>query len=402
MNKNVFKLNQGNQLFYSTVFKFKEINDNSFVSVYSRNNRLGYQRALNERHLKKIVMSLKKDDSPISPTSILLGINSDRVIVDSENDITSSLEFIPEDNSNKIFRIIDGQHRINSIARYIEELSIKGKQEEVKRLEDYEFSVIIMPIDKYERIKEVEVFQAINSKAKPLKTDLTKLALTRYQEMGRITSEDYSSHITHRIIFSLNDNTPYNESDFENYESSQENVWKNAIIIDVNNDDEIGVIGYSAFMKSIEPICKFYSDRIIEENNIINFSYEEFDRLLNLISNDLTFKLFIPTWNIIREKWGKCFVFSKLNLETEIFFNENYYIQKNMGLRPLHQILFELIKDSDDINNFEEILKSFEEKILQSTVSYKDWEKGGRFKGLSSEGGFKYIKEIILGTNSDI
>ncbi|MED3876280.1 DGQHR domain-containing protein [Lysinibacillus capsici] len=402
MNKDVFKFKQGDQVFYSTVFNFDEIYNNSFVSVYSRKNRLGYQRALNERHLKKIVMSLKKDNSPISPTSILLGIDSERVIIENEYEVTSNLKFINCNENNELFRIIDGQHRINSIARYIEELILKEKFEDIQKLKNYEFSVIIMPIENTKRIREVEVFQSINAKAKPLKTDLTKLALIRYQEMERINSIDYVSHITNRIIFSLNDNAPYNEDDTPIYDTKQINVWKNAIIVDVNNDDEIGIIGYSAFSKSIEPICKFYSDRYINTRNIENITYEEFDKELNLISNELTFKLIIPAWNIIREKWQKCFEQKHINLDTEVFYNDNYYLQKNMGLRPLHQIIFEIIKETDDLYNYQEILRLFEFKLVKSPVSNKDWEKAETFKGLSSESGFKLIKDVILGNNNDL
>ena len=185
MIKNAFHYTQGDQVFYSTVFTYKEIIDNSIVSIYSRKNRLGYQRALNDRHLKKIVLSLKTEEAPISPTSILLGIDEDNInIKPFEKDIIS-LEFTKSGDENT-FRIIDGQHRIMSIKRYIEELRDKNLSNEIERIENYHFSVIIMPIKKEKRIREVEVFQSINAKAKPLKTDLTKLALIRYEELEKL------------------------------------------------------------------------------------------------------------------------------------------------------------------------------------------------------------------------
>lgn len=392
MEKRTFKYIQGNQTFYSTVLTFKEIIENSIVSIYSRDNRLGYQRALIERHLKKIVVSLKTEDTPISPTSILLGIDEDNLI-ESDNDNITSLQF-NKDNDGHIFRIIDGQHRIMAMKKYIDELTDRGEIEKLNELYSYEFSVIIMPISSNRRITEVEVFQSINAKAKPLKTDLIKLALTRYQELEKITDLDYTNHLANRIIYSLNDDKPYNE-DQRVFPGNMLNAWENAIIIDVNNDDEIGVIGYSAFYKSIEPICNIYTNNI-ESNFNENTTYDELDSHLNLLSNELTFELFIPCWNIIMKKWKNCFSYKKLSFDYAIYYDEEFYIQKNMGLRSLHHILYTIIKSEDiHIKEYSEILNKFQEIINSSKLIDDDWKKGGRFKGLSSEAGFKHIETII-------
>ncbi|MCC2327158.1 DGQHR domain-containing protein [Bacillus wiedmannii] len=392
MEKRTFKYIQGNQTFYSTVMTFKEIIENSFVSIYSRDNRLGYQRTLIERHLKKIVVSLKTDDTPISPTSILLGIDEDNLI-ESSIDNMISLQFNRDDGGH-IFRIVDGQHRIMAMKKYIDELTDRGDLNKLNEINSYEFSVIIMPISIYKRIKEVEVFQSINAKAKPLKTDLIKLALTRYQELEKINQLDYTNHLANRIIFSLNDNKPYNEEQ-NLFTGDIINVWENAIIIDVNNDDEIGVIGYSAFYKSIEQICKFYTSNI-ETNFNENTTYEELDKHLNMLSNELTFELFVPCWKIIMDRWKKCFSYKKLSFDFEIYYNEEFYIQKNMGLRSLHNILYTIIKSEDvNIKDYSYILNQFREIIYSSKLIDEDWKKGGRFKGLSSEAGFKHIENII-------
>ncbi|MGG2028729.1 DGQHR domain-containing protein [Gottfriedia sp. S16(2024)] len=395
MIKEAFHYTQGNQVFYSSVFSYKEIINSSIVSIYSRENRLGYQRALNERHLKKIVLSLKTEESPISPTSILLGIDQDNINIKQFNNDTISLEFTKSQDEN-IFRIIDGQHRIMSIKRYIQELMDKNLYKDIEEIEEYKFSVIIMPIGTENRIREVEVFQSINAKAKPLKTDLTKLALIRYEELERLTNIDYSKHLANRIIFSLNDNGSYDENEKLDFIKNKTNVWKNAIKIDINNDDEIGVIGYSAFYKSIEPICKFYVEEI--RSQILNeVTFEYLDALLNDLSDQLTFNLFIPMWDIISNKWNECFTINKLSYENEVYFDEDYYIQKNMGLRPLHHIMIEIIKKNESSKlNYDVLLEEFNNVINFSTLSSKDWKKAGRFKGLSSEAGFKHIENIIL------
>lgn len=392
MKKAAFKYTQADQLFYSTVFTYSEVKNNSIVSIYSRDNRLGYQRALNERHLKKIVVSLKKDKTPISPTSILLGIDEEKIEEIEESNGLTSVKFIGNSDGS-IFRIIDGQHRITSIERYIEELKRKDSQHEIEELEGYEFSVIIMPIKNDYRRREVEVFQSINAKAKTLKTDLTKLALIRYEELEKVNDIDYSDHLAHRVIFSLNDNAVYDETN--NCSATRINVWENAIKIDVNNDDEIGIISYNAFYNSIIKICEI----VIEKRNpdILNqMNFEDLDNYLNKRSNELTLGLLIPTWEIIKGKWEKCFELNNITLDKSVYYDENYYIQKNMGLRSIHLILLDLINKDGDLN-FLSILEEFRLVIEQSTLDYFDWEKGGKFKGLSSEAGFKHIKSIIIG-----
>lgn len=397
MKKDVFSYNQGNQDFYSTVFSFKEINNNSMISIYSRNHRLGYQRGLDEGHLKKIIKSLKNNEEPISPTSILLGIDQENIRIESKENNCSSLTFT-EINNNPLFRIIDGQHRIKAIEQHIKNLRNNNDIKELKKFEEYEFSVIIMPISNKNRIKEVKVFQSINAKAKPLKTDLTRLALIRYEEMEKITEIDYDKHLAHRVIFSLNDNNEYEENNTSKYKNSELiNVWVNAIKVDVNNDDEFGVVSYSAFLKSIEQICSFYTQDLKKElknKKLVNKSYKILDDRLNSLSNKLTFQLFIPIWEVVNKKWEGCFRMNNLMLEDEMYFDEDYYIQKNMGIRPLHNILLNIITN-DNYMDFKKIINEFIIIINHSNLTSEDWKKGGKFKGLSSEAGFKHIESII-------
>jgi DGQHR domain-containing protein len=384
--KIVFKYKQKGHTFYSAILTYKEIIKNSSVSVYNRENRMGYQRALNDRHLKKIVRSLKIEQLPISPTSILLGVDEENLIFEKDK------IKINKDQRENNFRIIDGQHRIMAIKKYIEELSKTKNFETIQEIEEYQFSVIIMPINKNKKIKEVETFQAINSKAKPLKTDLTRLALIRYQELEKIKEVDFGEHLSHRIMFSLNDNKPFKTELEDCLNKGYYNVWKDAIKLDVNNDDEIGIIGYSAFSKSIMPICNHY----LSNELIFDLDFESLDELLNAISDDVTFKLLIPIWNVVRERWPSCFLEHKA-LNSEIYFNEDFYIQKNMGIRPIHQILLNIVKGLGvEYKNYNVIIENFKIVLNNSKLTVDDWKKGGKFKGLSSEAGFNHIENVIL------
>jgi len=64
---------QYNQKFISLTLDYKTINTNSEVLIYGE-HRYGYQRAVNELHLSKMVATLQNTNEILSPTSILLGV----------------------------------------------------------------------------------------------------------------------------------------------------------------------------------------------------------------------------------------------------------------------------------------------------------------------------------------
>ena len=63
-----------------------------------------------------------------------------------------------------------------------------------------------------------------------------------------------------------------------------------------------------------------------------------------------------------------------------------------MGVKSLHGLLSDIYLET---NNVVETIHEFKELIKKSSLTSADWEKNGKMKGLSSEAGFKIIREMI-------
>jgi len=366
---NALKYLQGDQEYFITVMPFSVINNISYALIYG-NNDYGYQRALNPTHFKKIYKSIIKLNELISPTAIVLGVNrSEFINIENKQDNIFRLNI---DESNKIFRIIDGQHRLKGL-----ELAAIDRGE----LLDYNLSVIIMVIEDDKRRTEVRVFNDINSKAKPLKMDLTILALYKYDILEKVLEFDIKEHVAIKVAHILNEGK---------YEKP---IWKNAIKLDVNNSNSIGSIGFKTFYESIQAIC---AKLVKEEELINNDSLDEIFEFVDYNAKKIANELLNPCWEIIYYKWEKCFknAIEISNYEDiETFFNKDYYLQKTMGAKALNGLIFDCLKDHcEDISN---AIMQFKKRIEKSMLINDDWKVGGKLAGLSSEAGFRKIKDLI-------
>ncbi len=249
----------------------------------------------------------------------------------------------------------------------------------------YLFNVVIIVLEEKDRIKEVELFRSINSKAKPLKTDLAMLAMYNYETIFRIKSISIEEHLKARTIFKLNE-----ESEF-----CGTNYWINGIKVDVNNRQALGSIGFKAFGESIHNIVKQYVEKQNVEVDSKDQDFDNINLMLNKFSEDITKNLILPAWEIVNEKWPETFL-EMNNIQNEekekTFYDKDYYIQQTMGVKSLHGILTDLYKESRDEK---ETIERFKELITKSSLKHNDWKKKDKMRGLSSEAGFKIIREMI-------
>ncbi len=384
---------QYDQRFITTTLSFKSLSEISEVLKYGE-SKYGYQRGVNELHLNKMVSTLKNTKDILSPTSIILGVNSENIEkcikginIGSDIDFYDDREQIVVLNLDEIdfkFRIVDGQHRIAAFNKYLSDTSIEIDNRE--NLEQkYLFNVVIIVLEEKDRIKEVELFRSINSKAKPLKTDLAMLAMYNYETIFRIESINIEEHLKARTIFKLNE-----ESEF-----SGTNYWINGIKVDINNRQALGSIGFKAFGESIHSIVKQYVEKQNLEVDSKDQDFDNINLMLNNFSEDITQNLILPAWKIVNEKWPETFL-EMNNIQNEekekTFYNKDYYIQQTMGVKSLHGILTDLYKESRDEK---ETIERFNELITNSSLKHNDWKKKEKMRGLSSEAGFKIIREMI-------
>ncbi|MEB6196557.1 DNA sulfur modification protein DndB [Mammaliicoccus sciuri] len=396
MKRIVNEYYQYKQRFLTTILNYETLIEKSEVLHYGK-DKFGYQREVNKLHLNRMVNTLKNTNEVLSPTSIILGVNSSEIEKCLEEvSICQKIDFYDKNEKlwildiNKMkdlrFRIIDGQHRISAFEKYLSDVSNEDeKADHLKKT--YLFNVVIVVLDDVDRIKEVELFRTINSKAKPLKTDLAMLAKYNYEILfERTNGIDFLEHIKARIIFMLN----------ENYSHTKDPYWTNGIKVDVNNSQALGSIGFKAFSESIHGIVKKYVDsnhELFEE--LLKKEFPEVNSTLDRSAKEIVEGVLLPVWRIVFKKWYKT-ILEKKNIKNEeievTYYDKNYYIQQTMGVKSLHGLLNELFVSYEEMI---ENIHKFESIIENSSLKSEDWKKNGKMRGLSSEAGFKIIREII-------
>lgn len=396
MKRLVNQYYQYEQRFLTTTLNYGTLIEKSEVLHYG-DTEYGYQRVVNALHLNRMVNTLKKTNEILSPTSIILGVNASdinnclkEVSIDSEIDFYDESESFLVLDIDKVqdfrFRIVDGQHRIAAFEKYLSEASTEDPKADHLR-KTYLFNVVIVVLDDNERIKEVELFRTINSKAKPLKTDLAMLAKYNYEILYEKTEGiDFLEHIKTRIIFKLN----------EEYSKKDIPYWTNGIKVDVNDNQALGSIGFKAFGESIHGIVKKYVDSNPSEyEKLTENNFTQIDIILDRFATEIIEIVLLPSWEIVFTKWDKLILMTKniKNEEVELtYYDKEYYIQQTMGVKSLHGLLNELYSTSE---NAKEAVSCFKKIIENSSLKSEDWKKNGKMRGLSSEAGFKIIREMI-------
>lgn len=379
-NYKTIKYNQGFkdsiETFYTTIVPFKFVDKYSKVMVYNY-NRLdyGYQRALNTSKCKLMSKDLL-DGNLISPTSIILSCSKsdfEKHCISARTDGLLSLK----EKTGKIFRIVDGQHRIEAI---------RIASDRNADFLDYMLNVIIYIVEDNNRYPEVKMFNDINSKATGVKLDLAILAKYNYDILENKNIIDIIEHVTVLSMFNLN--------------KDPHSVWQNGIKIDVNDKKFPGNVGFKSYYESIVKIVKKYIKQDIINDFVQNERKEKF-KIVSKLATEINRKIFIPVWKAIEEKWPYCFQDTIYEYEKgdfrQIKYKDSMYIQKTVGVKAVNK----LIDSNINIDNLSKSISKICELINNSPLVSSDWEKGGIFTGLSSLSGVNVIYKILESGNID-
>lgn len=364
---------QNNQEYISGLFLFKTISALSEVLVYKQSED-GYQRLPNRTHYLKIKnYILKNQESFKFPTSIILGTDKDKIEKLIKKDSCGEYIEIDSDFNKKVFRIVDGQHRIEGI---------REAALEKPSLNDLLLNAIILISPSGYKSVELEAFIDINSTAKRISTDLATLARFDYEiKEKRISAPNPIKHIATKTAFHLKEDNP-------------QSLWGSAIKFDIHSEISLGIVGVTLFRESIESIVSVYLEKKFTDgaNKLESELIAYYDDVASQIAIEIE-----DVWNnIIRKKWSECFSESIAKNEVgelkTIFYSNEYYIQKTLGVKVLNGLYGEILKQIG-INDQSKI--AFKELIQNSKVMSRDWRKGGPFSGLSSESGFARIRKMI-------
>lgn len=360
MKITAFKYKQSQMTFFSFIIDSNLLWDRTEVLVYGKSD-FGYQRELKNEHRKSIENYIKsRQDDFLLPTSIILAIDKSKYenlakknIIENDNVTIEEIE-IP-DNAEFKFRIVDGQHRLAAL----KELATSIK-----------LNIITMIVDEdpIKKIVEVDTFITINSKAKRIPVDLAELAKYRYHVLAKEDIKEGNEaveYVAMKIVTDINDTN---------------GVWNKAIKVEIHGDKH-GIVGVSAFKKSIEPLVKKFIQAKAGKN------IKDLDDLTNELVDIIN-----TAWDICASKWRYCFD----SIDGSLTYSGNYYIQKTIGISALNGILSETANSLDGSNlTKENVLSSYNDIINRSNVKIDDWEVGGRMSGLSSESGFAKIRKFI-------
>lgn len=375
-NIRISKFKQNQTELISLVLPFKLINELSEVKVYG-DSPDGYQRKPNKIHYTKVKNYITSNFEDFKfPTSIILGTDEDMFTKEFIREDNCGLYLdLSKDKIGKIFRIVDGQHRIEGLR-----LALKDN----KVINEFLLPVIIILSNPQKKSIELEIFTKINSTAKRISIDLAELAKHSYQIKENQVNEK-------EIIKFISIETAYNLK-----EKGEESIWNNAIKFDIHSEVTIGIVGVTMFIESIQTIV----DKFIDKSKISELiKLNKMDEVISycqssseVIANNLD-----QVWNeVIKSKWPNCFtneiVKNDDNELERIYYSKNYYIQQTLGVKALNVLYGDCIKEYSYSN------KAFEEfkKIVEnSNVTIFDWKKGAKFAGLSSESGFNKVRKII-------
>lgn len=377
-NKNIriTRFIQNNNEFISLVLPFHIICELSEVREYGKHPD-GYQRSPNRNHYLKVKSYVTKNTNDFKfPTSIILGADEENFLNDYfKQDNCGDFLDLSKTDSKKIFRIVDGQHRIEGL---------KLAMNEVENVKNLLLPVIIVLTKKNRKSTELEIFTQINSTAKRISVDLAELAKYSYQlKENKILESDVVMFISMAAAYSLK-------------EKGANSVWNSGIKFDIHSDVTIGIVGVAMFCESIKQIVEKHIEKDIikklisnkDKDNLIKYCQEKAEIIANIIDD---------VWNsIIKNKWMICFskdvAKNEYNELVDIYYSKAYYIQNTLGVKVLNNILGECYSKYG-VGNL--ALDNYKKIIINSQVSSNYWVKGGPFSGLSSESGFGKVRKII-------
>ena len=376
----IIEYSQNKNHLISAIIPFGALNANSHVLVYGKSSG-GYQREPDEKHFNKIKKYVSDDSNFLFPTSIILGIDQNIAseLIISENGIKYiDLEDNPE---NKIFRIIDGQHRIRGIEAALSNDS---------SLNNLPLNVVILKTDAKKRSQEMEIFNTINAKSKRIKVDLIKLANFEYRILeNTIDKIDLNEHLSIQVAYLFNE------------DSSDKNVWHNAIKFGIHEEEKIGIIGVNAFSESIKAfVAKHLVDTKDQWSKLENDLMIEFAR----DSAEKIKLFFAKVWEIISEKWMSGFQEGSHEIDYDFevkkfSYNKKYYLQKTLGTKSINYLVGQIVTNENKDHNALDSrnLETFKRYLDQTKLKTSDWEMGNTFSGYSSESAFNKVTKMIKG-----
>lgn len=144
-------------------------------ALYKPDEDRGYQREPEQKRVQELTKALREGDVDL-PTAILLSLRVEyQEVIEESKDGNLILKLDPtKANGEHALYVVDGQHRVKAL-----EKAIEGKDDKSLQLRDVRLPFVCMVgASEYQELNQ---FHIINSKARPVSTDLSwKLLRKRF------------------------------------------------------------------------------------------------------------------------------------------------------------------------------------------------------------------------------
>ncbi len=353
---------------YVAKIKAKDLLNISYSDVRSiadetyRNTYLGIQRKLDHKREQEIAEYVQTFDATF-PTSIIVYIDENNVEI-TENSISGVSQIKILNVSDKIAKVIDGQHRLAGLQAAIDYLEknnsdlFNSHEKELQNIKDFELSLtILIGMDIAE---QANIFSKVNL----TQTKVNKSLVYDLEEYSKVRSPYKSAH---NIAIALN----YNET------SPFYKKIKRLGYIDLGGE----TLTQQTFVESLTKLFLSSNpekdrDDMARKGNISNDDFDEKFPFRKLFADDkdiIIAKILYNYFNAVKNKWP------------DAWGNSYYLLSKNNGFRALMRYLKDIYIKlySDDsvvipsTDDFSKYFTDFEIKSEEFTPkSFKLGESG--------------------------
>ena len=333
---------------------------------------LGIQRELSPRRLKEISEYVGFEDATF-PNSIVLSIDSIRFNEDSESVVQNIISFennvLEVTNDSKIAKIIDGQHRVFGLQKYIEEKGLFQNE--------FVFDFIVTIFIDIDEEYQANIFSTIN-KAQ------TKVNKSLVYDLYSLSKSRSPQRTVHNIIKLLN------EKDGSPFFHLIKRLGK--------AEFQKETIAQATFADSI---IRYISSNPAKDRNDLRKGLK-----LNLVQGKENERLFFRNWFIKKEEEVKIakslwnFFDSVKSKWPNAWGNSEYILTKSTGIIALMRLLKEIVNiyGSDKLlsrEDFDEILDSIE--INENDLVNEKYQSGG----VGQSELYKDLKNFLLIGNNN-
>ena len=305
--------------------------NNTEVRTFNKVTFEGYQRQVNENHVKGIAKYINEsfeknlENKFFLPTSIICASN----------------QKFGEDT--KLF-VVDGQHRIEAF-KYL----YKKYQEQYQKIKGFELSVIVL--EEPSEALEVDTFITINKTSRKVDTSLAYILKGKISRLEK--DSDNASLLSRQEYLAVELAICLNE----NLESN----WYGRIMLEGNPSKySRETISLNSFVRSLRVLI-----RELSNYNVISLDWENEEDLKSILDTLKDFYLYFS--KLVIKRWPSLFMDSETRS----------VIQGSIGVSSLNKFLIlklkEVGKDFDGVDEIKELLHKW---IFDISIDESKWLRG--------------------------